>query len=91
VGAYSTENRVVLFNNEGNGGWSASVLGTVPGASAVFAADLNGEPSTTSSSHRHRACLCVWSLFVKPVSPLASARRCASSSRLCTKATAGST
>jgi hypothetical protein len=43
VGAYSTENRVVLFNNEGNGGWSASVLGTVPGASAVFAADLNGD------------------------------------------------
>jgi hypothetical protein len=40
--AYATENKVVYFSNQGDGLWSASVLGTVNDASAVFAADLNG-------------------------------------------------
>lgn len=43
VVAYATENKVVLFSNQGDGLWSASVLGTVNSASAVFAADLNGD------------------------------------------------
>jgi len=43
VVAYATENKVVYFSNQGDGLWSASVLGTVNDASAVFAADLNGD------------------------------------------------
>lgn len=43
VVAYATENKVVYFDNQGDGLWSASVLGTVNDASAVFAADLNGD------------------------------------------------
>jgi hypothetical protein len=52
VVAYATENKVVYFSNQGDGLWSASVLGTVNSTSAVFAADLNG---TALFSH-HELC-----------------------------------